>query len=64
MKSVFKEANYSDEDVWEPSLRKEKAPAVTKPSRHSSNKKVNLSFFNIFFGVYMLYIIISFVIKK
>jgi len=39
MKSVFKEANYSDEDVWEPSLRKEKAPAVTKPSRHSSNKK-------------------------
>lgn len=39
MKAVLKEANYSDEDVWEPSLRKEKIPIVTKPSRHSSNKK-------------------------
>jgi hypothetical protein len=41
-KPVLKEANYSDDDVWEPSLRKEKPVAPVKTSRgHSSNKKVN-----------------------
>ncbi|EFX66713.1 hypothetical protein DAPPUDRAFT_229353 [Daphnia pulex] len=40
VKPVLKEANYSDDDVWEPSLRKEKPPVPTpKPSRHSTNKK-------------------------
>ncbi|KAK4015926.1 hypothetical protein OUZ56_030892 [Daphnia magna] len=40
IKPVLNEANYSDDDVWEPSLRKEK-PTVpsSKPSRHSTNKK-------------------------
>jgi len=39
-KPVLKEANYSDDDVWEPSLRKEKPVAPVKTSRgHSSNKK-------------------------
>ena len=41
VKPVLKEANYSDDDVWEPSLRKEKPPVpAPKPSRHSTNKKV------------------------
>lgn len=40
VKPVLKEANYSDDDVWEPSLRKEKPhiPA-SKPPRQ--NKKVD-----------------------
>lgn len=41
IKPVLKEANYSDDDVWEPSLRKEKSyVTANKPSRHSGNKKV------------------------
>ena len=41
-KPVLKEANYSDDDVWEPSLRKEKPVAPVKTSRgHSTSKKVH-----------------------
>jgi hypothetical protein len=46
VKPVLKEANYSDDDVWEPSLRKEKPPVpAPKPSRHSTNKKVFYFYF-------------------
>lgn len=41
-KSILKEANNSDDDVWEPSARKEKNHGPSnKPSRHSGNKKVH-----------------------
>lgn len=40
LKPVLNDTSYSDDDVWEPSIWKEKTRIpVTKPSRHSTNKK-------------------------
>ena len=50
VKPILKEANYSDDDVWEPSLRKEKAPVpAPKTSRHSTSKKVSTFYISIIF---------------
>lgn len=50
VKPVLNEANSSDDDVWEPSLRKDKTPVLTsKPTRHSTKKKVLNKFANTFF---------------
>lgn len=44
-KTVLKESNYSDDDVWEPSREKpskEKPPTWMKPAKHTTTKKVQL----------------------